>query len=247
MVVALTLTAVDRKAEDGGDPGAHRRAVRADLGRFADDRTIDMVDDRSALRGPARRHGRGNWSDAAPFHCGSRRREMLADVAEPGGAEQGVGDRVEHDVGVAVPGQAAIVRDFDPAEHDRARRRQRHGRRSPMPVRLTMRAGQPLLGAGEVGGGGQSCRASRSPSTAATFSPAATQDRAFVGRRAPGHFAIRVAQSLGVERLRGLDPDQAGAIDASPSVPRRLRERVADREHRRRAVVKFERRRAGGR
>ena len=35
-----------------------------------------------------------------------RRREMLADVAEARGAEQGVGDRVEDDVGVAVAGEA---------------------------------------------------------------------------------------------------------------------------------------------
>ena len=45
---------------------------------------------------------------------------MLADVAEAGGAEQGVGDRVEHDVGIAVPGEAAGVRHCDAAEHDRA-------------------------------------------------------------------------------------------------------------------------------
>ena len=35
-------------------------------------------------------------------------------------AEQGVGDGVEHDIGIAVAGQAAVVRDGDPAEHHRA-------------------------------------------------------------------------------------------------------------------------------
>ena len=38
---------------------------------------------------------------------------MLADVAEAGGAEQGVGDGVKHDVGVAVAGKPAAVRNCD--------------------------------------------------------------------------------------------------------------------------------------
>ena len=38
---------------------------------------------------------------------------MLADVAEAAGAEQGIGDRVEDDVGIAVAGKAAAVRHLD--------------------------------------------------------------------------------------------------------------------------------------
>ena len=45
--------------------------------------------------------------------------EVLADVAQPGGAEQRVGDRVGEHVGVGVAGQAALVRDLDAAEHER--------------------------------------------------------------------------------------------------------------------------------
>ena len=82
---------------------------------------------------------------AFPLRVG--RREMLADVAEAGGAEQGVGDRMEHDVGIAVAGKAALVRDRDAAEHDRARRRRRRGRRSPCRCAAIRRAGEPLLGA----------------------------------------------------------------------------------------------------
>ena len=44
---------------------------------------------------------------------------MLADVAEPGCAEQSIGDRMEDDVRVAVAGKAARVRNRDAAEHDR--------------------------------------------------------------------------------------------------------------------------------
>ena len=45
---------------------------------------------------------------------------MLADISEARGAEQGVGDGVQHDVRVAVTGEAAAVRDGDAAEHHRA-------------------------------------------------------------------------------------------------------------------------------
>ena len=34
---------------------------------------------------------------------------MLADVAKAGGAEQSIGDRVKHDVGIAVAGKAASM------------------------------------------------------------------------------------------------------------------------------------------
>ena len=44
---------------------------------------------------------------------------MIADIAEPGGAEQGVCYRVQDDVGVAVPAQTTAVGHLDPAEHDR--------------------------------------------------------------------------------------------------------------------------------
>ena len=41
---------------------------------------------------------------------------MLADVAEPGGAEQRVDDRVGQSVGVGVSVEAELVRNFDAAE-----------------------------------------------------------------------------------------------------------------------------------
>ena len=76
---------------------------------------------------------------------------MVADVAKSGGSEQSVGDRVEHDVGIAVPGEPSAVRHFDPAEHHRALAREdmdveAHARARDKP------AGEPLFGAFEVGG-----------------------------------------------------------------------------------------------
>ena len=50
-------------------------------------------------------------------------REVLADVAEAGRAEQRIDDRVGKDVGVGVARQAALgVRHLDAAEHQRAAR-----------------------------------------------------------------------------------------------------------------------------
>ena len=96
---------------------------------------------------------------------------MLADVAEAGGAEQSVSDRVEHDVGIAVAGKAAAVRHFDAAEHDRTFackgvNVETHARARDKPAR------EPLFGAIEVGGE-VSFSSAGSPSTAATFIPAA--------------------------------------------------------------------------
>jgi hypothetical protein len=44
---------------------------------------------------------------------------MSADVAEPGGAEQSIGDRVKDDVGVAVARKAVAMRHCNPAEYYR--------------------------------------------------------------------------------------------------------------------------------
>ena len=71
------------------------------------------------------RHGRSSTSESAPFHCGIGVGEVLADVAEPGGAEQGVGDGVGDGVGVAVAVQAAFAFEHDAAEHQRPRRDRR--------------------------------------------------------------------------------------------------------------------------
>ena len=70
-----------------------------------------------------------------------RVREVLADVAEPGGAEQRVDHRVGEDVGVGVAGEPDVVRDRDAAEDQRPAGRERvrvdaRGRCGPSPERL---------------------------------------------------------------------------------------------------------------
>ena len=79
---------------------------------------------------------------------------MLADVAEAGGAEQSVGDGVKHDVGVAVAGEAALMRDLDAAEHDRPFAGEGVDIEAHAGAR-DQSTGEPLLGAVEVGGGGE--------------------------------------------------------------------------------------------
>src|SRR5262249_55561426 len=56
----------------------------------------------------------------------------IADIAKPGGPEQGVGQGVQHDVGVAMPDEAAGVLDPHAAENQRSARRQ--------PVRVVTQA-----------------------------------------------------------------------------------------------------------
>ena len=50
---------------------------------------------------------------------------VLADVSQPGGADQRVADRVQQHVAVRVPQQALGMRDFHPADDQLAPRRQR--------------------------------------------------------------------------------------------------------------------------
>jgi hypothetical protein len=79
---------------------------------------------------------------------------MFANVAKAGRAEQGVGDRVKDDVGIAVAGEAAAVRDFDAAEHDRAVAGEGVDVESHAGARPEA-PGQPLFGAFEIRGKGQ--------------------------------------------------------------------------------------------
>ena len=50
-----------------------------------------------------------------------------ADAAGAGGAEDGIGEGMGHDVGVGVPGEALRMRDGDAAEHEAAARREAMG------------------------------------------------------------------------------------------------------------------------
>ena len=110
-VVNFTLTLPTTLASDS------RMASRwgASFGPLEHHRGVH-VPDRPALGGDAlddvaqQRHRVG----VAPQLVGVG--EVLADVAEPGRAEQGVDDRVGEDVGVGVACEAALAGDLDPAQ-----------------------------------------------------------------------------------------------------------------------------------
>ena len=57
-------------------------------------------------------------SDDAPRHCGSLGGKCDADIAIGQRAENGVDQRVQHDVGVGMARQSARVRNAHPAQHD---------------------------------------------------------------------------------------------------------------------------------
>ena len=96
----------------------HGVAVGRELGLLGDDRDVDVRDLRGHLVEDAlglAHEDRG--VGAAPALVGGGK--VLADVARAGGAEDRVGDRVEHGVGVGVTGESAGVRDAHAAEDER--------------------------------------------------------------------------------------------------------------------------------
>src|SRR6187397_156335 len=92
--------------------------MRPDLRLLANHRAVDRIDNPARLPDQLRSMAEENAAvGALPLWVG--RREMLADVAKAGGSEQGIGDRVEHDVGIAVACKSAVVGDLDPTDHHR--------------------------------------------------------------------------------------------------------------------------------
>ena len=72
---------------------------------------------------PASRSSWAAWARkmllSAPFHCGSPGGKWLPMSPSAGCPQQGVGDGMEDDVGIAVAGQPAFMRYGNPADHDR--------------------------------------------------------------------------------------------------------------------------------
>src|SRR5262245_65941731 len=96
----------------------------ADTRRLANDGDVGMGDAAAPRAQTLDRKGeepiRG---DAAPARVG--RRKVNADVALRKRAEDGIDQRMQHDVGVGMPREAAPMRDAYPAEHDVIRSEER--------------------------------------------------------------------------------------------------------------------------
>ena len=165
---------------------------------------------------------------ASPLRVG--RREMLADIAEPGGAEQGVGDGVEHDVGVAVARRGRGRAGLRCRRASPARRRRSRERRSPCRCASTSRAAS-IASARSQSAGVVSLSSAGSPATAATLSPAA---RATVASSVGG-----VAVPAVIGAAQGVDGGRPGGSGRGPAPARSIGsprsspapgQRVADRQ-----------------
>ena len=113
-VVNLTLTLPSTLASDS----LIASRCGASFGLLEHHGRVDVLD-RPALGAHALEHGaqQRHRVGVAPQLVGVG--EVLADVAEPGGAEQRVDDRVGEDVGVGVARQPAVARNLDPAQDQR--------------------------------------------------------------------------------------------------------------------------------
>ena len=118
----LDRDAADVNAGDLGDAGAHRLAMRTDLGRLADERRVEMDDEASARAHPLRRMRKEKMRSRA-FPSGIGGREMGADVALGERAVDRVGERMQRHVRVRMAAQGLRVGTC-------GRRRARHGRRA---------------------------------------------------------------------------------------------------------------------
>jgi len=107
-----------RNRKDFGDAFADRGAVRADLGRFGNDRQVDMADPpaarRDALAGERQEAVRCR---AAPLRIA--RRKMVANIAFAKRAEQRIGQRMKRDVGINVAFKSMTMRDCQSADSQR--------------------------------------------------------------------------------------------------------------------------------
>src|SRR5262249_53151998 len=106
-------------AEQPGESTSHLLFHRTQLGRLSKNYRVDVYDPPSILTEPSQRF----VDEQAGIAITVNRvgvREDVADVTEAGCAEQGIGQRVQHDVRVAVASQPARMLDADTAENQRS-------------------------------------------------------------------------------------------------------------------------------
>ena len=123
--LGLHVDLLDRDRQRLRDALAHGQDVRRHLRRLRDDGAVDVADLPAGLRARGAPASASSASESAPRKLRVGVGEVVADVAQRGGAEQRVGDRVAQRVGVGVAEQAVRVRDRHAAQHQRAARHQR--------------------------------------------------------------------------------------------------------------------------
>ena len=107
--------------EDRGDAAADHGAVRKDFGALGEDHAIQIHNPPPRLGHPVA--GDAEHPGRIPPPVGRISvGEELADVAEGCRPEEGIGNGVEENVGIAVAEGLPVVRDRDPTEHERRTR-----------------------------------------------------------------------------------------------------------------------------
>ena len=121
LVFALTLTAPPSTPEPGRERRGHRGQVGSERRPLGDDRAVRLGEGEAAAADQlVRRAEELHRIRVLPLRIGVRK--QLPDVPGPGGAQNGVGQRMRHRVGVRMPGQALRVRNDDAPEDERAAR-----------------------------------------------------------------------------------------------------------------------------
>ena len=143
------------------------------------------------------------------FPARVRRREMLADVAKAGRAEQGVGDGMEHHVGVAVPSETAVVRNRDSAEHNRPFAGEGVDVEAHAGARDS-RAGQPALGPFEIRSGRQLVERGIASTVATSFPRRVRRSFRRSRRRLPTGHRRRAERRGGTPEVSGRAPGRRG-------------------------------------
>ena len=104
--------------------------MRADLRPFADHGHVAMGNDAALVGDQAAGMGQELvGGGTAPALVG--RREMLADIAGADGAQDGIGQRMEPDIGIGMAEQRLVMRDLEPVD--------------PAPVAQTRRRSDPYF------------------------------------------------------------------------------------------------------
>ncbi len=96
--------------------GDHGGAMRADLGPFADDGDVEGQQPAAALGDQCCGMGEKSAGIGTP-PARIAGREMLADIAGADGAQDGVGQRMEPDIGVRMAFQTLVMGNGDAADH----------------------------------------------------------------------------------------------------------------------------------
>jgi hypothetical protein len=108
---------IDGCADGVGEVALHRVTVGRQFRSLAHHGAIHVA--RFPPGGPdPSRHLAQQHEAVGPRERGIRVGEVLADVAQPGRAEQGIRGGVRQHVGVAVADQAALGGEDDPAQHE---------------------------------------------------------------------------------------------------------------------------------